>query len=105
MPGTGGKRSEGPVTVYPNNDRRYSCEEQDCALMADLNVKLGSPPSGRGHYWCVTEHWLQVHSLLIGRKVKISYAEGAMDRIVDRLQRRTTDSLPGKKSFPVTQES
>ena len=35
---------KGPVTVYPNNDRRFNCDEKDCKRTADLNVKLGSHP-------------------------------------------------------------
>src|SRR5918999_3142464 len=82
--------AQGPVTVYPNDDRRYKCEEKDCKRRADLNVRLGSPPRGKGHFWCVTEHWIQARSLLLGRNVKIRYAEGAIDRILERLHSRLT---------------
>jgi hypothetical protein len=86
MPVSSDKPSEGPVTVSPNNDRRRTCEEKSCKQSADLHVTLGSPPSGTGHYWCAAEHWIQARSVLITRKVKIRYADGAIDRIFERLQ-------------------
>jgi|ERR687895_2960825 hypothetical protein len=80
------KPPESTVTVYPNIDRRRVCEEKTCKRSADLNVKLGNPPSGKGHYWCAAEHWIQARSVLITRKVQIRYAKGAIDRIFERLQ-------------------
>jgi hypothetical protein len=86
MPVSNDKPPEGPVTVFPNDDRRRTCEEKSCKRSADLLVKLGSPPIGKGHYWCTAEHWIQARSVLITRKAKVRYADGAIDRIVDRLQ-------------------
>src|ERR671914_1678240 len=80
------KPPESTVTVYPNIDRRRVCEEKTCKRSADLHVKLGSPPSGKGHYWCAAEHWIQARSVLITRNVRIRYAEGATDRIIERLR-------------------
>lgn len=81
------KPPKGPVTVYPNNDRRRKCERKTCKRKADLHVKLGSSPKGSGHYVCVPEHWLEARSVLINRKIRIRYAENAIDRIIERLKR------------------
>ena len=82
----GDKLAAGPVTVFPNDDRRRTCEEKKCEQPADLRVVLGSPPSDKGdHYWCLAEHWIQARSLFITRKIKINYAEGAIDRIMERI--------------------
>jgi hypothetical protein len=78
---------EGPVTVFPNDDRRLTCEEKKCKRHADLWVVLESQTSKKGgRYWCVAEHWIQARSLLISRKIEIRYAEGAIDRIMERFQ-------------------
>jgi hypothetical protein len=89
------KSSDGPVTVFPNNDRRRTCEDKSCKRPADLNVKLGSPPSGKGHYWCTEEHWIQARSVLITRKITIRYAKGAIGRIFKRLQPTTQRQQTG----------
>src|ERR687895_334853 len=68
MPVSNDKPPEGPVAVFPNDDRRRTCEEKSCKRSADLHVKLGSPPTGKGHYWCMAEHWIQARSVLITRK-------------------------------------
>lgn len=88
MPFKGDKPPEGPATVYVNDDRRRKCEETECKRIADLRVVLGSPPTGKkGHYWCVSEHWIQARSVLVQRKISIRYAEGSIDRIIDRLSK------------------
>jgi hypothetical protein len=76
---------EGPVTVYPNKDRRRRCEKKSCKRVADLNLKVGTPPGGKDHYCCVPGHWLEVRSVLINRQIKICYAKGAIDRIFERV--------------------
>jgi hypothetical protein len=84
---SGDKSPEGPVTVFPNDDKRRACEEKECKRRADLRVVLeNSPDEKGGHYWCVTEHWIEVRPLIIGRKLRIRYAEGAIDRIIERLR-------------------